>query len=202
MSLAYELFVYYQGPMTSLASWIFQAIILLSPPEKAVSWASHAEAKESLEDKITRYQSIASDMAEVIEDPEEKLVYSGKFAKERTAALLTSIAWMESGFRRDVDLGIGKKAKGGGLDSCLMQVRLGLGKTTEGWSSEDLTRDRKKCFKVGLAMVRGSFYSCRSLPTEEKLAAYASGNCRMGKNASKARMHVANRVFSTINADK
>ena len=105
--------------------------------------------------------------------------------------VLLSLAYFESGFRRDVDLGLGQFARGSGVDSCLMQIRVGSGATAEGWPHADLVGDRKKCFRAGLHLVRQSFHACRKLPREDWLGAYTSGTCRIKEPYSRQRMRRA-----------
>jgi hypothetical protein len=58
-----------------------------------------------------------------------------------------------------------------------MQLNIGAGKTPEGWTGADLTADRKTCFRAGLHVARESFRMCKGFPTNERLSAYASGQC-------------------------
>src|SRR5271170_6856954 len=120
-----------------------------------------------------RYTEIASDLAAVVYDPEEKPLYPGEDGRAKTALLLASIAAHESTFRPDVEDG---RARGdGGSSWCFMQVHIGAGKTLEGWSGADVTADRKLCFRAGLHIARESFRMCAGTPPNEKLGAYASG---------------------------
>jgi hypothetical protein len=107
---------------------------------------------------------------------------------------MISDAYHESGFRRDVDLGLGPLARGSGLDSCLMQIRIGHGKTEEGWSHSELVADREKCFRVGLRLLRRSIGACRELPPLDWLSAYARGQCVADDPTSHALMGPALRV--------
>ena len=58
-----------------------------------------------------------------------------------------------------------------------MQLHIGAGKTVEGWTGTDVTSDRKLCFRAGLHIARESFRMCNAFPANEKLSAYASGQC-------------------------
>jgi hypothetical protein len=122
-----------------------------------------------------RYTEIASDLASVVYDPAEEPLYSGEGGRARTALLLASIAAHESTFRADVEDG---RARGdGGTSWCFMQLHIGSGKTVEGWTGQDVTADRKLCFRAGLHIARESFRMCKGLPANEMLSAYASGQC-------------------------
>ena len=138
-------------------------------------------AKES---DRARYTEIASDLAAVVYDPEEKPLYPGEDGRAKTALLLASIAAHESTFRVDVEDG---RARGdGGTSWCFMQLHIGSGKTVEGWTGPDVTSDRKRCFRAGLHIAQESFRMCAGSPPNEMLSAYASGQC--GKSAESRQM--------------
>ena len=107
---------------------------------------------------------------------------------------MLSVAWHESGFRKDVDLGVGKLARGSGTDSCLMQIRVGSRRTPEGWSHEDLVTDREKCFRAGLAIIRRSFGACHKLDQRDWLGVYTRGSCQSDEPFSRSRMALASRA--------
>jgi hypothetical protein len=130
------------------------------------------------------------------------------------ATVLLSVSFHESGFRKDVDEGKGKFARGDhGRSWCLMQMNVGSGRTRDwnlaksrfalatdpeeevekGYTGQELVEDRKKCFQAGLRLIVGT--SCKSLPPSEWLRAYASGSCEKGSDESKSRMGLAIRWF-------
>ncbi len=171
----------------------------------------YPEAKETKEETEARYQSIATDLATVVSDPNEVLLFEGDQAPAKTGAILLAIAANESHFRRDVDLGLGQYAQGdGGRSWCLNQINLGVkrdGRTvgrfilrsdgkfqityeggSEGWGGEDLVADRTKCFRASLAIARKSF-RCGG-PKEGLLSYYASGHCGRGQAESATRMRL------------
>ena len=77
-----------------------------------------------------RYTEIASDLAAVVYDPEEKPLFPGEDGRAKTALLLASIAAHESTFRVDVEDG---RARGdGGTSWCFMQLHIGSGKRLKG----------------------------------------------------------------------
>ncbi len=144
------------------------------------------------EEARPRYTEIASDLIAVVYDPEEKPLFGGDDGRARTALLLASIAAHESTFRSDVEEG---RARGdGGTSWCFMQLHIGSGKTVEGWSGEDVTSDRKLCFRAGLHIARESFRMCAGFPDIEKLSAYASGQC--GRSALSRQMVTRALAFS------
>lgn len=122
-----------------------------------------------------RYDSIAKDLAQVTFDPAEKPAFEGEDGRAKTALLLAAIASFESGYRADVDDG---RTRGDhGTSWCLMQVRV-IGKTRDGYVGEDLVRDRTKCFRVALRIVRESFAWCKDKSIEDKLSGYTIGQCK------------------------
>jgi len=195
--------------VTSLHQWVVDRMQLWSPP--GITYVK--DAKETPEEGRTRYESIANDAISVVYDPSEKPIFQGKNGRAMTLALLTSVAFSESAFRKDVDLGVGPLSKGdSGRSWCLAQVMMGKaeadGKTRTrvvvgengglrfvndpsketGWGGEDLVEDRTKCFRVALRLARMSFASCASLPVRDRLSMYASGSCSAGSQASRSRV--------------
>jgi len=193
-----------------VATWATARMAAWQPAGKSF----YADAKETEADGLARYDVIARDAFSVAFDPSEPPLFSGPNGRAKTMATLLAIASWESGFRRDVDLGLGPAARGdGGRSHCMMQIQLSTvdpstkrtkmrvvmdgdgwkfaydGKT--GWGGEDLVQDRQKCFRAGLHMARVSFRACSGLPVAERLSVYASGNCTAGRAASALRMNRA-----------
>lgn len=170
--------------MDPIIAWAVSLMVSWAPP----GLSSIKDAIETPEEGRARYHEIARAAAQVAYDPEQKPVFGGPRGRAETLALLLSIASYESGYRRDVDLGIGKLARGEGVDSCLLQVRVGAGKTREGWSHEDLVTDREKCFRAGLSLIRKSFGACRKQDLLDRLSAYTRGRCIENDKLSRARI--------------
>jgi len=184
--------------VTSLHQWLVNRMLNWMPTGRSFI----KEAVETKEAGKERYERIADAMISVVYDPNEEPLFGGKYGRAKTLALIASIAWFESGYRRDVDLGIGSLGVGDkGQSWCMMQVLLGRrgsdGMTkdrisltdnyyvlhnstkdkTIGWGGEDLVKDREVCFRVGLHLVRRSFHSCRSYPVQDRLGVYGTGSC-------------------------
>ncbi|WP_437798708.1 hypothetical protein [Sorangium sp. So ce693] len=170
--------------MDTIIAWAVGIMMTWAPPGKSFI----KDAVETPEEGRARYHEIARAAAKVAYDPALKPLFGGPRGRAETMALLLSIAYFESGYRRDVDLGIGKLARGSGLDSCLLQVRVGAGKTREGWSHADLVGDREKCFRAGLALIKGSFGACRKQEPRDRLSAYTRGRCIDNDKHSRARI--------------
>jgi len=203
---------YRRWNLNIIIAWIIALIVSAAPPSRR----HHIpEARETEQEARVRYASIAKDLVEVVYDANERPLFSGPFGRAKTVTVLLAIMTYESSFRKDVDEGHGKFAKGdGGRSWCMLQVNLGqenaTGKTpnrivtlptggfrfttdpTLGWGGEDLVADRRKCIRAGLAIVRNSFNACG--PTTElknKLKVYASGKCTEGEKESQTRMGLA-----------
>ncbi len=143
-----------------------------------------AHAPTTVPSELDRYHEIAQDIVGVVSDTAP--LYEGRDARVRTAGLLASIMWHESGFKAEVDHGgYGRR------NVCLMQVGVGRGRTQEGWSASDLIRHRRHCVEAGLRIARQSFEACRGLPESGRLRAYVSGSCRRGQRPSLLRVQTA-----------
>jgi hypothetical protein len=189
-------------------------MVAVAPPTRK-HW--YPDAKETPEEAQVRYKSIAQDIVSVLYNPDNPPLFTGANGRARSAAVVMSVMFLEGGFRRDVDLGLGKFGLGDlGESYCLMQIRVGKGRTAtwnkalnrfarwndpesdlvQGWTGPDLVQDRKRCIEAGYRIIRSSFAACRSLPVSDWLRAYASGSCEDGSIASKARMNVALNWFN------
>ncbi len=188
--------------MDILIAWLVAVMVAFSPL-KTAEHHRNPDARETSAERLVRYEGIARAVATVSFDPEERPLFAGPLGRHMTATALLGIAWKEGSWQRDVDLGIGPKARGGGADSCAMQIRLVSWKdaktgevedarTKEGWTWRDLVEDREKCFRAGLRLVRRSFGACRAFPAEHALAAYARGRCEdpIGQQKSAERIAV------------
>ncbi len=197
--------------IVSLYRWALDHVVEASPPGKS----QYPEAKETEDDGRARYDAIVRDAVAVAYDPSEAPIFpaTDPIARAKTLAVMLGIMEAESGFRKDVDKGRGMDSKGDNGESwCLMQIRLSTigrdGKTgvriglkgdgfeyvydkSLGYGGEDMVEDRRVCIRVGLHMARVSFRNCRALPVDERLSAYASGNCEDGKAKSRYRMGLA-----------
>jgi hypothetical protein len=147
--------------------------------------------RETKEDVLTRYESIANDLATVVQDDTEPSLFEGSRGRMQTALLLLSVASYESSFSRHVDFGEPGGVGDHGHSYCLMQIRVGAGKTREGWTGSDLVHDRKLCFRAGLHILRASMNVCRDLPLGDRLSAYAAGRCERDLPTSQLRVRRA-----------
>lgn len=168
--------------MSDAVAWLLGLALASVPVERAKNPPGWEESPEL---RAQRYEHIAADLAAVAYDPRERPAYDGPQARARTAALMLGVAIMESGLARDVDLGPCFRGSNGtgprcdrGRAFCLMQVHAdGPGRTTrEGWTGEELTSDRRKCFRAALHLIRASFHSAAGADPTHRLDAYAGGS--------------------------
>lgn len=193
--------------METLTSWILSLILSIAPLSQPVAFKA---AQETEVERQARYEAITKDLLAVVYDTNEAPLFKGPKGRAQTATVLLAVASFESGFRKDVDFGLGTYSKGdSGSSWCMMQVRLGAavkGKTqmrinllpnglydftfdpAVGYGGEDLVKDRQACFRAGLHLIRNSMKSCSSLPTKSKLRVYASGSTERGEKESVLRM--------------
>lgn len=195
--------------MQMLIAWIL-AFMTVQAPVTRQSFVK--EAQETPAEATARYESIAKDIIEVVYDPSEPPLFKGKNGRVRTISLILSVMLHESGFRKDVDLGVGKVARGdGGRSVCMMQINLGPGRLKKwnktenrfarpgdppdqlsgGWNAAEMLADRKNCIRGGLQILRTSFASGSRRPIQEWLNVYASGNPNLGREAGARRINLA-----------
>jgi hypothetical protein len=172
--------------MNELVSYLITAMLAWSPV------ADH-NYYEPRDETLARYEGIARTIARVAMDPAEAPLFGGPDGRAETGLFVSSIAYYESGgFRRDVELGTGKHARGdSGRSWCLMQVNIGGGKTAENWSGPELVADQEKCIRAGLHRIRESFVHCKAQTFVDRLSGYTNGRCLDGADAAHRRTHRA-----------
>lgn len=181
--------------MNPVTSWLLSLMVAFAPPEQKARASQLPGHEETVAEKTARYESIADDLFAVVYDPNETPLFKGPKGRARTAALVLAVAYHESGFAHDVDVGPCYRGKDGagarcdhGRSACVMQLHVGNGTTLQGYTQEELFADRKKCFRAGLGLLRRSFSECRNLPASHRLDAYASGVCDRGQDGSERLM--------------
>ena len=168
-----------------LTAWLMAIMLATVPPGRS---RRPEEARETAEAGRARYGAIARAMAEVSLDPEEAPLFAGERGREKTALFLLTIALHESHFRRHVDLGLGPHARGGGgRYHCMMQILVKKGRTPEGFTAEDLVKNRQACFRRGLHILQRAKRFCDAAGPRAFLNHYASGTCHRGAQAASKR---------------
>ena len=143
-------------------------------------------AHEALPEAQQRYESIAEDITAVAMDEAEPPLFTGPAAREATAALLSTIAWHESGFRKDVDNCRGTYSKGdAGRSISLLQVM--SGPNYEGHSATEICEDRRLAIRLGLHVLRRAKNGCMGGLGGPRiwLQSYGAGYCTVRSNVSR-----------------
>jgi len=200
-----------------LIVWILTMMNAVAPPHRE----HHIpEARETHAQADERYRQIAEAIVDASYEEGVKPIFGGERGRATTAMMVATMFYMESGFRRDVDLGTSRvRMRRVGLNDfgrswCMGQINLGVRKakneekdkfgetsvntTAEGWTGPELLNDRRKCVKATINLLRASFNSCRHLEMEERLAAYAAGTCDsdVGRAAARVRFNTFRRWSS------
>lgn len=166
--------------MSEPASWVLAAILTMNLPDGP---GGDAESDAS---RLWRMREIASDIYAVGHDDRER-------------ALLLAVAVRETGLAYDADKGPCYRGPGSerrcdsGRSACIMQIRLGRGKTEQGWSQADLFADRRKCLEAGRRLLERSSNACGR---GRELNAYATGSCSKGADITADRMRLMWRLLS------
>lgn len=170
----------------ALAAWMLAIMLTSVPPGKS---RKPREARETAEEGKARYGAIAHALAAVALDPDEAPLFTGDDGRLKTATLMLAMSRFESTWRRDVDLGIGPRARGGGGKYwCLMQIGVPRGKTPEGWTGRDLVESRDRCFRRALHILQRGKRVCRKHGGTSFVNHYASGYCDRAKRPVKKRV--------------
>jgi len=170
--------------MSNLAVYCMTLLVTLSPPDPA----KHRPPPgwhETLEQRVERYQGIAADVAAVARTRVE-------------AAVLLGVAWHESGFARDVDLGPCYQGPG-------FKGRCDGGRAVGMWQIQEANREkrdlwrqnRREAAREAWRRILMSRASCAKNVPDEVLALYASGNCssRHGRVAARSLDHAIRRAL-------
>ena len=164
--------------LKALTTYLFTAMMAWMP-------VRNQAARELEDDAVARYESIAADIAAVALDPSEPALWDGDDGRVKTALVVLSVAFWESGFRVDVDRGNCKPNEcDHGLAYSLWQLHPEDGfifdgdvytfsrNRSAGWRDEhaseifdgpSLIRDRKLAARVALHILRYSVRVGKSL---------------------------------------
>lgn len=179
-----------------MQAWIFSLLVLLAPPERIAAQPSFPGWHETVEQLTARYQSIASDIAAVVET--DAPLARGPRGREQTAAILVAVSWLESGWAPDVDASRCYRGRSGRSKRCdsgrahtIYQMQF------DDPAQRELARtDRRAATRTALARIRRSIAACSRYGDLARLNAYASGRCDAGQKAGAARIQLARRLLS------
>jgi hypothetical protein len=193
-----------------IIAWGFGLINAFAPAERMAAGKQFPGWEETVEQKVTRYNEFASDLHDVVYDPSFVPFFPGKEGRARSFALMLAIAYHESGFAKDVDIGpcyqYGKESKTKRCDDgravCSMQVHVTFrGKTKEGFTKKDLWV-RKNCFTAAANKIRQSLSTCTMNSQQHRLAAYGSGRCAHGLEGSRRLWKMYERFWGRLPAER
>lgn len=201
--------------MTPLAAYLAAATLSWSPAAEHLP-RTHVEADEAA--VVAFREAIASDVAEVVEDPNEQPLFPGDLSKGETIIQIGALAFFEGRFWSYVDDGscnnaAWKKARGhdpllcdGSSAWTLWQLHDGFG-TPHGWDhglafdgdvwrydsrgykGRDLVRDRKVAARMALHFAR------KSLKASGTLCGYTGEPAGSGCPKAKQRRDLARSYF-------
>jgi hypothetical protein len=166
--------------VSAFVVWVTSLLVAAAPPSQSRGETEH--------EATARYTAIAEDIVYAVESSPP--MFGGPFGKERTAALMGSVAFLESGLRMDVDMGL---VRGKAGECGLWQVMPARRGSCAQW-----TTDRRAGAVEALGRMRKSQGACLrpGVPIEHMLAAYTSGRCSAGLVQSRARVELAQRWYA------
>jgi hypothetical protein len=201
--------------MEPLLLWLTLTLNIMAPTDR-----HHyvPEAQETVVQAEARRIEIASGILTAAFNSEDRPLFGGEYGRSRTALFVVTKMYYESGFRRDVQYGLARDhdIRSGfndhGRSWCLGQIMLGVQRdrlpngtwvytsaryTDEGWTGLELVSDTAKCATTTLHIIKKSFSTCRHLPFEQRLAAYAAGRCNseIAQNMSEHRFSTFRRFW-------
>lgn len=174
--------------MGPVVAWLVSVMLTWQPVGRTPWLELRSETPEQTQQ---RYVELAEAAVAVAYDPANAPLFKGKKGRGKTAALIITIEWLESGFHNRVTTmrGDDKVRSDGGRSWCAGQILLGrdgVGKRgrgshiarliPEGWTGQQLEDDPVKCSTVIYRFAANSFEKCR-WPT---LGAYTGEGCKGG----------------------
>lgn len=97
----------------ALGIWLYGLMCWLLPVERGVELTRNdPTTAETVEERDARYHGIADAIAEVVTSPDVVMPFKGKNGAVNSAGLLLAVTYKESGWRKDVDFGVGKRSRG------------------------------------------------------------------------------------------
>ncbi len=157
-----------------MQAWLLALILSLAPTPYRVP-----SMPETLAAYRARMATVAADLAAQVRSPAE-------------GALMVALAYRESGFALDADVGpcdrrIGPGRCDGGRSVSMWQVMIANGVTAEGWGRAELFASRPHAIHEALRRVRRSVGACRGGGPDAALDAYAGGKCSAEGEAARER---------------
>lgn len=176
------------------SAWILSILLSLTP---AAPQPGHAETPEQYRARLGEIATVIADG--VYGEHHGPLLAEGADA---TATRLIAVAYMESGFSHDTDVGPCYRGRDGRSARCdagrsvsIWQIQIGNARTPEGYVKDDLW-DRRKAERVAQRKIVASAGCARLYGPDAALNAYASGSCARGLRESAARLALARKLLA------
>lgn len=170
---------------TTFAAWVLALCTSLGGASYADHPTPYPTARETQDERQARLEAIAEDIAQVAAEEPPGVLGSSR----RSAAYLVALAWKESEFARDVDVGPcdPDRVKKHGCDD---------GRAVSMWQLHDLDDwpERRDAARIALRRAKGSMVQCRRQAFVHRLAIYVSGNCYDGWEKSRVRVQLAEQL--------
>lgn len=190
----------------SVVAYLLAYMEAFAPNPERV-YKSFPTARESAEERATRFRSMAEDAAAVAMDENNPNLYpeAGEIGRVHSALVLIAISRYESNYRKDIDKGIPPFGLGdNGRSFCSMQIMMHRGQTRpydpvsrafvakpgpgiEVFKGPELLANRRVCYRVGLRTVKHSYGACGQNHLA-RFRSYASGSCDKAANISARRV--------------
>ena len=185
-------------PMINPVAFVLSLVLSLPAAPPQPGWAETPAAQQQ------RLASIAYDIALAsFGDDGHRPEHAIPGGPAMMAAVLTALAWKETAWSADADKGPCYRGRSGlssrcdsGMSASLWQLKIGTGKTREGWTQADLFADRRKAVSVAARMVKQSWGCVRKHGEDAALNAYTSGKCEHGAASGLARLKLARRLLA------
>lgn len=167
-----------------MAAWIFTLMVALLSPAKAAALPAFPGFAETAEERTVRYHAIAEAIAAATKDTREM-------------AVLVAIAYTESAFSRDADIGPCYRGPG-------WEGRCDAGRAVSVFQlhargpddAKLLFGDRTLAASRAIQLVRRSVASCaKTHGSDGGLRAYVSGSCERGGEASARKVRLARNLL-------
>jgi Tfp pilus assembly protein PilV len=171
---------------TKLAALLFKAMIALAPLHN-YSYRGETEAVSR-----ARYESIAQDIADVVESEPSPLPDDDK--KVKIGLLLVIISSTESG---GYDANVDKCIRNGDHNTSFSIFQL----SNAFAPSYEVCHSRKRAVHWAIKAISNSFSACHHLPYYSRLSVYSTGHCVLNERFSVKRLQKLDKLLKDYATD-
>lgn len=170
--------------MNNLAALLFKAMVALVPLQ------THSYIEPEAVSKA-RYESIASDIAEVAE--QEPSPFANDDKKVKIALFLVIVSSTESRWEGDVD----KCIRGGDHNTSWTIFQL-----SNAWAPKyKVCSDRKEAVRYAIRAINNSFKACSRLDYYSRMSGYDTGRCIANESISVRRLRKLDKFLKDYSTD-